>query len=43
MYELAFKILDNIDPHYKKDLIIHEKDLTAMGNINNNKSNGILS
>jgi len=24
MYELAFKILDNIDPQYKKDLQITE-------------------
>lgn len=36
MYELAFKILDNIDAHYKKDRLLHlpERDLTAMGNIN---------
>jgi len=36
MYELAFKILDNIDPHYKKDLQITE--------INNDNTNSqILS
>lgn len=41
MYELAFKILNNIEPHYKKDRLLNLPEIIgtdAMGNINDNNT-----